>query len=186
VSIWWALKRALRDYKFVNKHHSVSDVCLPLPKGVLERYRSFCVARNPYDRAVSMWLFDRKKWGVSFKKFLTNIENGEYAKKPKEYSQRSGLGWPWVHIPQTYWITDASGEIIVDKIIRFENLINDMDQLCKEWKLPKLRITKTNTSEQRSGEKRMHWKHYYDKECLCIVSKHFKKDFETFGYKLKM
>jgi hypothetical protein len=184
-SIRAAFKQAYKDYKFTNRHNSIRDICAPLPEGVMGIYKSFSISRNPYDRVVSMWLFGRK-WHTTFKQFLKNIEDGEYKSKPGVYSRQSGLCMNWMNYPQTNWITDDSGKIRVDKIIRFENLQEDMDKLCDEWELKRLNIPKINTSEVRTGKRRMKWTRYYDNESLLIAGKLFKKDFETFGYELEI
>lgn len=185
VSIQRAFNKAFKEYEFINKHHSISDICEPVPEEVLRTYKSFCVVRNPFDRMVSIWLWGYKKWKVStFKEFLVNFYNGKYKKRVKRYSKVSGLSYSWIYSPQIRWITDTSGKIRVDKILRFENLDNDFSQLCRDWNLPVLKLTKINTAKSRCGFERKHWKYYYDNESLDIVRKFFKEDFKIFNYEI--
>lgn len=181
-SIARGFKQTFPRYTFVNKHHAASDVCLPLPDGILNTYKSFTVVRNPYDRAVSMWLWHPKRWGLPFKGFLERVGNGWYARRGKRYSPVSDLGVHWPHVPQIDWISDPSGKIVVDKILRFEQLQDDMDMLCKEWQLPRVTIPTMNSSAERTGKRRFKWTFYYDAETANMVREYFRADFTAFGY----
>jgi len=132
-SIRKAFKQKFRGYEFIDKHHSVSDICKPLPEEILKTYRSFSVVRNPFDRTVSILLWSYPIWrNITFREFLKNVSSGKYGERIKRYSSFSGLSHAWIYSPQIKWITDASGKIRVNKILRFENLNADFKQLCRD------------------------------------------------------
>lgn len=122
----------------------------------------FSVVRNPYTRMISFynWTLREKKYqDMTFEDFITNKFN----------QQRANGAW----IPQTDYITDNQGNIIVDKIFYFEDLgdnIREHFQISK--KFPHL-----NKATHDSYET------YYTPKTKSIVYNHFAKDFNTLGYK---
>lgn len=186
VSIRDAFRRKFKDYEFIFKHHSVSDVGEMVSEDELKKYRSFCVVRNPFDRMVSIWMWHYYNWeGIAFKDFLKMIVDRKRSKEEKRRSKQTGLSSSWVYRPQLEWITDTSGEIRVNRILRFETLDDDFSQLCGDWGLPVFKLPKLNTSEKRSKIKRKPWRSYYDEEDMDVVRKMYKGGFEVFGYDLK-
>ena len=77
--------------------------------------------------------------------------------------------------PQADWIVDQNGQIIVDYLGRFENLVEDFNNLCDiigiSEKLPQLR-----TSQHRD------YRTYYNDKTKRIVEEIYKKDIEIFNY----
>lgn len=185
-SISRAFKTTFPQYETVNQHHSINSLCVPPPDGVISTYRSFTVVRNPYDRAVSMWLWHPKRWGLPFKGFFQRVEAGWYARRGRRYSPISGLGIDWPHVPQIDWLTNEAGQVQIDKILRYETLQEDMDALCIDWQLPQIQIPYLNTSQERTGKRRLTWRFYYDPESFNMVGNYFRKDFEAFNYKLEI
>lgn len=131
--------------------------------------------RNPYDRAVSLFLFLKRNRtlgaGETFLGFCRRLS--EHGCEPiglynvKGFSQCN---------PQVRWLEN----IKVDFIGRFESLEEDCDVIfrnlnLKSTPLPKLRVSKRLGIEQ-----------YYCAESKAIVEKFYKEDFETLGYEMDL
>ncbi|MDJ0707500.1 MAG: sulfotransferase family 2 domain-containing protein, partial [Leptolyngbyaceae cyanobacterium MO_188.B28] len=79
--------------------------------GMWETYFTFCFVRNPYDRFVSFC-------------FFYNRENSHMQKNPldlmKRTFQNSQIKQQILFRPQHEFVTDSSGQLIVDYVGRFE------------------------------------------------------------------
>ena len=171
------------DVDFEGYHHSIPNmvsgedcgaVCSYITQEDIELNSLFTVVRNPYDRLVSLYF-----WGKNneysecntFKDFVINVINNKYT----EYNQHR-------YKSQVHWISDINGKIVVDNILRFENLETDFEELLKKLKIPNFKLIKTNTAYQRSGIVRKHYSYYYDEETKNMVTEFYKDDLEAFNY----
>jgi len=132
----------------------------------------FCFSRDPYDRAVSLYVYLRESQGLdeSFLEFWRRVgENG-----PDPIGIHHGIGTSHCN-PQVRWIEN----IDMDFIGRYENLAEDFDKLTKELGLPAHSMSHQNRSSRKSSSE------YYCAETKAIIEKLYAEDFEYFGYPLK-
>jgi hypothetical protein len=152
-------------------HVSARWARLKLPGEVYDGYRKFCVVRNPYDRAVSLYhylsqrtdhhLYERVS-RMSFKGYLDYLAKRRRSKDPT----------------QLFYVADAQGKPIVDDILRFENLNDDFANLCGGLGMPdRVELPMNNTSDHDP-----YWEYYADDYSRNLVKDLFAGDFETFGY----
>lgn len=149
---------------------------------VWNNYSKFSITRNPWDRAVSYFFWDkrrdpalnpRKKFyhylGVPFNEldqlkrlFSTYIKNAE-----------------WPNNDRFYMIDD---QLCTNSVIRYERLPEDYSELCMKLGLP------SNTLPRLKGgvrKQRYHYSDYYDDECIDIVADRHKNDIRFFDYKFE-
>ena len=152
-------------------HVSARWARLKLPPEVYQGYRKFCVVRNPYDRAVSLYhylsqrtdhhLYERVS-RLSFKGYLDYLARRRRTKNPT----------------QLFYVADAKGQPIVDDILRFETLNGDFANLCGDLGMPeKVELPMNNTSDHKP-----YWEYYSDDYSRELVKDLFTADFQTFGY----
>ncbi len=152
-------------------HVSARWARLKLPAEVYDGYRKFCVVRNPYDRAVSLYhylsqrtdhhLYERVS-RLSFKGYLDYLAKRRRSKNPT----------------QLFYVADAKGQPIVDDILRFENLNGDFANLCGDLGMPdKVELPIRNASDHDP-----YWEYYADDYSRELVKDLFAGDFQTFGY----
>ena len=151
----------------------------------LEGYWGFTVVRNPYDRLVSCFSEKIRPDGVShlFKDGVSHVLQG-YG------TFRGGMSFPEFaeqilkidnsnadqHFrSQSSMIVDEKGEIIVDKICRFESLDQDIQEVAEHLGLD-FKVPQLNKSKRRE------WESYYTDDLREKVYKRYEQDFKMFGY----
>ena len=142
-----------------------------------EDYFSFTFIRNPWDRAVSDYLWIKKDLNIedSFKNYLLleNNFNSPHLRYP--HLNKAGRG---DHIlAQSDFILNSNGDRIVDFIGRFENLQEDFNIVCDKIGIAQKQLTHRNKINHK------HYTEYYDEETKQIVAEKYAKDIEYFGYK---
>lgn len=138
----------------------------------------FAVARNPWDRVVSRYLFARKTKFIenkpdaqnnncdTFEQFLE--ERHVWGNSPY-YWHRAIKGW----YPATDHVCDENGKLRCD-MLRFENLDAD---LCRYFKVPRMSRAR-NVTRMHEGT----YRDFYNKETLQVVADWYKSDIDMWGY----
>jgi len=128
----------------------------------------FCFCRNPYDRAVSLYVYLTKKRSdkPSFLSFWQSLEGNI-----EDIGLYNSRGMSMCN-PQYIWIEN----IDMDFIGRYENYDAELVRLMKEVKLPPLSVVHRNKSNRNS------WKSYYCEQSKAIIERIYAKDFEYFIY----
>jgi hypothetical protein len=140
-----------------------------ITKEQFHQYHSFSVIRNPYDRFYSMYKFLYSSLKLTPLDFVSYVKN---IFKNKDYDNRYQF-----FQPQYKFICDENYNIIIDEIIRFENLDKEYSKLVKKYKLNKL--SHLNKSNDVIG-----FDNFYSNNLIFKnVFKLYKKDFEILNYK---
>lgn len=145
-----------------------------------DSFFSFAIVRNPWDRLWSMYKFalGRKGQGHpdvgnSFDEFLNTAWKihpwTKTFKDPNIPAQRRS---------QTEWILDENGRVIVDFVVRFENLQEDLEKVYEMSNVPPLKLASHHSTSQK-----IHYTDAFSDSGIEFVRKHFAKDIEMFGYK---
>jgi len=127
-------------------------------------YFKFCFDRNPWDKTVSNYFWDKHDLNlgdISFEEYL-KTENGK------------NLRW------YNYPLYTYQDEVIVDFVGKFENLNEDLLKVCNkiginlDGQLPR---AKTNIRP-----KEYHYSYYYNDQNRELIRNHFKKEIDLHGY----
>ena len=144
----------------------------------LTTYFKFGFARNPWDRAVSdyLWLI-RDAEEISgihaFYDYLTS--RGFFSKM---FENIGSMDYRGDHIiPQVDFLFDKNGNSLVDFIGKTEDFEQDVNIVCDKIGIPRREFP----YEKRSA--RRHYNDYYNDDTRCIVAEKYAKDIEHFGYK---
>lgn len=138
-------------------HKKAKQIKNDLGEKKFNEYLKFCVIRNPYDKMVSQYFYQKSK--LSFKNFVK--ENNVNNLKIHSIEKKS----------------------VCDYFIRYENLEQDIITLCHKLNIPKINIIQLPNHKTSKGRK--HYSHYYDEETKKIVYESHKKEFELFGYEFE-
>ena len=165
-----------RALKLPLEHKTALEKIQEIGQSQWDRRFTFAVVRNPWDKVVSHYHY----------RVQTN-QTGLGA-KPVDFQQWVRLAYgeqdpayynhPKMFMPQSDWITDQRGKIIVDEVCRFENLNADFGRVCEKLGIRNVTLPHTKSS------KRGHYSDYYDDEAAQIVRRCFEKDIDHFGYAL--
>ena len=157
-----ALNRYENNDNSYYEHISAWEVKNAVGEKVWNEYYKFCVVRNPYDRAISFYYFRNNQLGInqSFDDFLDgevhNLNHPKY----------------------TDWI---NGKIMVDKVVRFERLNEDLAEVFNKLNIPfdGLNIFKKNNIRKKNTS----YKDFLNEEQAAKIRKIYSKEFELFDYK---
>lgn len=146
--------------EFANFHHGHLTASQMNSVVNIADYYTFCVFRNPYSRAVSLW------------SFYTKHQNP----KPNilEFFKNEGVYSRILFKPQSYFITNSEGFLLVDYIIKFENYQNGLNHVLNQLQIPIKNLSVINSSEHDDFQK--YYKEYPELEK--IIRDKYSSDFK--------
>jgi len=168
-------------------HKDLSRYASELSPEAFASYYKFAIVRNPWERILSDYNYQRRKSRAS--KLFVYSDSGEKRRFGDWVS--TALADPFRYDPPTWggdvseglhrwspqvdWIS-VNGRIALDAIVRIEKLPGDFLQVWRALGLPPRRLPRRN--------RRLHWHYswYYDAATRDLVSAYYARDIETFGY----
>jgi hypothetical protein len=151
------------------RHISAAELKAELPARKWNSYLKFGVVRNPYDRATSFFFYLQqrpKSDKYSLFRKLGNFRNYVLYLKDQNFKET-----------QKYYFADAQGHILMDHILRFENLETDFPALVGRLGLPPVSLPVLNARKAKKD-----YVEHLDNEILAILNDIYHEDFELFGY----
>lgn len=138
----------------------------------------FAVARNPWDRVISRYLFARKTKFVEKKPDAQDVNcdtleeflEERYVYGDKEfYWHRAVKGW----YPATDYVCDEEGKLRCD-MLRFENLNKE---LCRYFL-----VFNNDRSRNVTGMHKGTYRDFYNSKTIQLVADWYKSDIDMWGY----
>lgn len=169
--------KRFHSYK-IGMHDTALMVLNKIEPKQFHSYYKFCCVRNPYDLMVSSFMW-WQQYAVEHKVFKTHTDLISNMNFEQFMNSKYGLHYinEFNFNIENYYC-DQRGNIIVDKIIKFENLEEDLKDVCLdtgiEIKYPLEKVLKT---------KRSHYREYYNDKTIEIVTRRFKSTIDYFEYK---
>lgn len=153
--------KGTRRRRFFN-HISGELVRQRVPAEIWESYFKFCIERNPWDRVISSYYWKtRKGYDLTLEQWLRN-------------------GGHQVLVKQGRALYTAQGEIILDRVIRFEDLENELEDVRCQLDLPEpLDLPRAKAGVRK--DKRP-YREILSDEARDIVARDFAFEIERFGY----
>jgi len=149
---------------------------------VWNNYYKFSITRNPWDRAVSYFFWEKRL---------------DPALKPQKKIYHY-LGMPFNELDQlrrlfSSYIKNASwpnndcfytidDQLCTDFVIRYEKLPEDYSKVCNKLELPASTLPRLKGGVRKQ---RYHYSDYYDEESIAIVADRHKNDIRLFGYEFE-
>lgn len=145
-------------------------------------YFSFSFVRNPWDRLVSTFEFlrDGTSWSEqqawardhlgdqSFREFIVRLD--------REPTYRAAILSYNFFFPQTYFLSDRRGRIIVERIYKFEDIQMAYAELAARFGCAR------ELGHSRRTDRRFAFQSYYDDETWRIAGGLYREDVKSFGY----
>lgn len=167
-----------------------------IPQDIFDSYFKFAFVRNPWSRLVSIYRFMGFYKHYDFKSFAMSIVTDGIWQK--NY---------WFIGPQSEFVCDADGRVLVDFIGRTENVQSDFGQVCVRLGLSPITLCHINRSEAIAPRPGLHpralmeflafkikgrhitnyctYQDYYDQESMEFVGELYKSDVELFNYRFE-
>jgi hypothetical protein len=142
-------------------HSKASKLREAVEEDIWENYFKFTFVRNPFEKIVSQYHYNRHHFGFGDSTF-------------KEYVKAWSAGQKISTFPQ---LNLAYIDEKLNFIGRFENLQEDFNTVCDKIGIPHIKLPHNNKTQRK------HYTEYYDDETREIVAKKYARDIEYFGYK---
>jgi hypothetical protein len=145
-----------------------------LPHEFYQTLFKFAFVRNPWDLQVSSYHHIRRE-----RPHLLNADESFEAFLHRKLD--TSREWQY-HIdtsitPQTDYLVDLNGNLIVDFIGHYETLQQDFDHCCQRIGVPGIELP-----HRRKAEDRLVYREYYTPDTQALVSRAFARDIEMLGY----
>lgn len=125
------------------------------------RYFKFCFERNPWDRAVSLYLWRKR---------VHRMEFDEYVRSPElDLMEQRGTG---LYMDQ--------GQLLVDQIFRYEDLGLAMKAIAQQLEISDPLVLPH--TKQRPPEYRRPYADFYTEESQQMIEKRFESVIRNLGY----
>ncbi len=139
-------------------------------ESVFDAYYRFAFVRNPWDRAVSQFVFMARR--PDLRAYLGLGERDEFKRYLALVPEREHVQW----MPQTAFLYDRKGDLLVHDVLRFERFEEEARTL-----FARLGISAALPHEKR-GE-RAEFASYYDDEAREMVAELYADDIRAFAYR---
>ncbi len=152
--------------------HAKPDEAYVVFKNELQKYFSFCIIRNPWDRAVSMYHFAIKEKLFSLYEVNSKLSFEDFcdllSERKDDYSfigTHKQIEWTQGHYPPKV-------------ILRFENLQEEFRDMLREYNIQHI----SADIPHKNSTKHSCYKDYYTSETKKIITNVFEEDIDAFKY----
>lgn len=157
------------------RHAKVIAAREMLPPEVFAGLTVFSVVRNPWDMQVSSYHHLQKEHPevmVGLDDFTAFVRHKlDPDRPPSPHLDVSAT-------PQVEYLCDLHGELLVDELIRFENLVEDYARVMQVIGLK----AAPPLPHKRKGKRAPDYHRYYDEATAALVAERYSPDLKAFGY----
>lgn len=132
---------------------------------------SFAVVRNPWELVVSSYHYQRKLAGEGGG---GDSETAEVIARCPTFSHYAML-YPAIRSDMSTLIADDRGDLLVDRVLRFERLDEEFRSLCAQRGI-------RATLVHENGSDHGWYREYYTPSTQARIERHFARDIERFQY----
>jgi len=160
-------------------HRSIIDEYNSNDADLMDTYTGFAIVRNPYDRFISACYQIFRDRGVEFEDFTPDFNSIV----EDEIKERDNLNE--VFIPQYRYI-GFGNKILVDNILRYENLVEEYKTFIEEHNKTSIFKIKTQLPLTNQSNDRPSWENGFRSlsvENQTFINDFYHRDFILFNYK---
>lgn len=160
--IFPVLRHSITSRERFYRHMPASEIRNRVPRDVWKSYFKFCVERNPWDKVLSHYHMHATREGgaLSLDEYLAR---GRFPINSFRYTDRSGK------------------EILVDRIVRYENLHGELSEVFAQLNIPFDGALGVKAKSEYRTDRRPYQQVFGDEQRR-IVEKAFAKEIELHGY----
>ncbi len=153
-------------YEAFSHHAKAKDFKARLSRKLWNRLYKFAFVRNPWDWQVSLYYY-----------MLQEPSNHQHNLIKEMRSFDEYIEWRVsqdLHFQKDF-VTDDNGELIVDFVGRYENLLEDFHFVCQNLGI-NAKLPYINKSKHEDYRK------YYNRHTIKLIEEYFQEDIEFFKY----
>jgi hypothetical protein len=167
------IKAGTNNIPCISGHATPIDYINVFNKDTWNKRFTFCIIRNPFDRAISLYNY-RKRFKqipdeLSFKNYILHFEDKEL----KQYK----------------FLIDENENIAVKKIYKYEdglnNIVNDLQIMLPNLNITNIPEDKVNFDPDKNGKYDIK-KYFNNKQLINYFVKRYRDDFIIGGYSIKI
>lgn len=160
--------------QWIPDHTTADRMKKILGPAVWNQIFTFSIVRNPWDRIASLYYYMKKRNslpdGWDFSNFVTRLEHATGATPEFRYHGR--------RFGAADYLTDSSGQLIVDQIIKFEERERGLQMIGEKIGFPKLGQVHVLAAKPKA----QHYSALYTPNTQRIIEERYAMDIELFGY----
>jgi len=168
-------------------HEPVSNLVRYSPAEMLT-YHVFCVVRNPWARAVSLYHYRKKTTNIQpphwpSRSDINTLSFRNTVLKSESQSPELAEKCPPSEVPEIAWLepscsawVNIDGKLAVNQVCRLESIHKDIGLIGEKIGCDVPAFPHKNSSQHT------HYSEYYDEETRAIIAKKCKEDIDCFGY----
>lgn len=140
------------------------------------QFFKFAFVRNPWDKVVSQYFYLKQR--PMLRKYMGLGRWSSFGKYVKILQEHSDL-----HVqsfPQTRFLVDETGQLMVDYVGRFETLQKDFEHVAE-----KLQLDSSTLPHSMKSSGRNRYPKYYNQRTRKIVEQVYASDLEMFEYEFE-
>jgi len=189
----------------LQKHSTAQEVKDVIGDSSWDGFFKFSTVRNPYSLAVSQYTFSLQQllggierlkkqpliegtfqnidrynsWPFTYPGVQALLSTGGVNSKFGDFIRSKKLTEWNAFSPQCDQLGNEKGDLIVDQVIKIEELDDHWPRLCERLAIGAIQIGRENQSKDRALDYRYFYKSVEDQEFMYTL---FKKDFDRFNY----
>ena len=138
-------------------------------------YFKFSVVRNPFDRFISAFFFKVDQWHNNSKQIEREITEKAIFDLMKEPENKAIM-------PQRHYICDEKGNVIVDKLLRYETVKEETANLIFELQIPFVDFRAFDEYRLQNTNGKGDWRKYYEQypDLWHLVSEIYREDIKLY------
>jgi hypothetical protein len=152
------------------QHLLARQISCEVGREVFENYYKFAFVRNPWDKAVSQYVFMNRRQDL--REFIGMSSDHCFEKYLELIKKREHVQWK----KQTDFVLDTHGELMVDDVVKLEEVTRHAERLSAQ-----VGVSFNNLPHDNKGIRKDYY-HYYDATTREMVADMYKEDIEYFAY----
>lgn len=154
------------------QHLLARQVRTEVGAAVYAEYLTFAIVRNPWDKAVSQFHFMSTR--PDLRRFLGLDADASFSRYLQLIGERQHVQW----MPQVDFINDEAGNVMVDVVLRYEALSDDLPALLERLSVPWPGVLPHLKRSDRDPDHRV----YYTHQDRLRVEHLYAADIDQLGY----
>lgn len=159
-------------------HASAEQMIAAFGKQVWNSYFKFAVERNPWDKCVSLYYYQRANWSRYWKWWRA---------PPRSFQEwfYPYFGLWTKKLTPSHRLYTLRGEMAVDFLGRYESLAGDFGKICRQLGLGEVALPVVNRSQLRTtpdGQRQRDYREHYTPAIRRRVGEIYHREVELLGY----